>query len=219
MENKEIITPAHKSFWKQWMKKKCIINEEGLKIGDDYLMFFAERELMRKHAELLIGNNKEKDLLEIGYGLGVFSEEALTLGVKSYTIIEIHPELIERAKKWRQTLSNPDKVKIINHPWQLSLSILGKYDAIMYDSCPPPGWDNMDFKHLIEILCKYHLKDGGLFSYFNIGLSVDSEREKMLENNFRRTAELQYEMKVIPPNWSLSTDQFLVAVYKKLAKT
>lgn len=219
MKGEKIIFPEHELFWKQWIEKKCVIDSEGLKIGDDYLMFFAERELMRKHAGMLIGNNRKKNLLEIGYGLGIFSEEAFAVGVNSYTIIEIHPELIKRAKNWRETLIDPDKVKIISKPWQLSLNLLKKYDAIMYDSCPPPGWDNIDFKYLIEILCKDHLKDGGLFSYFNIGPSVDPERAKILENYFRRIAVLQYEIKVIPQNWSLPTDQFLVAVYKKLATT
>lgn len=217
MKGERIISPEHKLFWKQWVEKKCVVDSDGLKVGNNYLMFFAERELMRKHAEVLMGNDKEKDFLEIGYGLGIFSEEAFSLGVKSYTVVEIHPELVKKAENWRQTLSNPDKVKIIDKPWQLSLSLLKKYDAIMYDSCPPPGWDNIDFKYLIDILCENHLKEDGLFSYFNIGLSVDPERAKILEKNFRRTTVLQYEMKVIPRNWSLPTDQFLISVYKKLA--
>ncbi|MDD5531017.1 MAG: class I SAM-dependent methyltransferase [bacterium] len=193
----------------------CIIDKEGLKIGRQYVMFFNEKELMYKHASLLLQDNDSKDLLEIGYGLGIFSQAACSIGVKSQTIIEIHPWLVERAKIWRDSLKEPNKVFIINNAWQKSLESLGKYDAIMYDACSPSGYSHYDFEYLIEILCSEKLKAGGLLSFWNSGVRIPPIKEHILKNNFKTIHKYKYKMISIPKHWVQKTNCFIIPIAVK----
>lgn len=50
--------------------------------------------LMKQHANLCCHNNGH--VLEIGFGMGLFSNEAQKIGIKSHIIFESHPKIIER---------------------------------------------------------------------------------------------------------------------------
>lgn len=47
----------------------AVLDSEGLRIGDQYVMFFAEAELMREHATHLLAGSPQADVLEVGLGL------------------------------------------------------------------------------------------------------------------------------------------------------
>ena len=50
--------------------------------------------LMRKHAEVCCYTSGG-DILEIGFGMGLFANEVQRIGVKSHTIVEIHPQILK----------------------------------------------------------------------------------------------------------------------------
>jgi len=116
-----------------------LINQK-LTFNDDYIAFSSnwgiehvmmdwEDNLMKEHAKIACYN--KGDILEFGFGMGISATYIQSHNPKSHTIIEIHPQVIERAKLW--ALDKPS-VKIIEGDWFKCLDQLSKYDGIFFDT-------------------------------------------------------------------------------------
>jgi protein arginine N-methyltransferase 2 len=127
-----------------------ILNENGAEVMMDW-----EAPIMEKSAEFICHNNG--DVLEIGFGMGVCSDYIQTQGVNSHTIIEIHPEIIEKLKIWADNKSN---VTIVEGDWS-SVEDLSTYDGIFIDTYGDDNW--FDFKDFA--LAK--AKSGAKITYWN----------------------------------------------------
>ena len=108
-----------------------ILNEDGAEV-----MMNWEAVIMEKSAEYVCHNNG--DILEIGFGMGICSDYIQSQGVNSHTIIEIHPEIIERLKVWADGKSN---VTIVEGDWN-SIEDLSTYDGIFIDTYGDDNWSN-----------------------------------------------------------------------------
>ena len=84
-----------------------ILNEQGAEV-----MMSWEASIMEKSAEFICHNSG--DVLEIGFGMGICSDYIQAQGVNSHTIVEIHPEIIEKLKVWADGKSN---VTIVEGDW------------------------------------------------------------------------------------------------------
>ncbi len=73
------------------------------------------------------------DVLEVGFGCGYSSTRIQHYHPKSHTIIEYHPEVAKRARKWAEKYSN---VTIVEDTWQNALDTLGVFDTIFFDDYP-----------------------------------------------------------------------------------
>ena len=71
------------------------------------------------------------DILEIGFGMGIASGYIQSHSISSHTIIENHPQIIEKLKTWANGKSN---VNIISQSYQDVTGSLGTYDGIFYDT-------------------------------------------------------------------------------------
>ena len=111
---------------------------EDTKIVDTYsdmeVMMSWEAPIMEKSAEYICQSSG--DILEIGFGMGICADYIQAQGVNSHTIIEIHPQILERLNIWASGKSN---VTVIEGDWS-SLSISNKYDGIFLDTF---GDDNL----------------------------------------------------------------------------
>jgi spermidine synthase len=114
-----------------------------------------ETPMLQRQIDLL--DVKDKDVLEIGYGMGITSEMIQKAGPKSHTIIECHPQVINYAKATFPYINN---VNLIGDFWQNVIMSLGKFDRIFYD----PHLDDYDaFFQLVDM----KLREDGIFSYFH----------------------------------------------------
>ena len=100
-----------------------IVEEDGVEVMMDW-----EDLIMSKSAEYIC--QSKGDILEIGYGMGICADYIQAQGVNSHTIIEIHPQIIERLNAWASDKSN---VTIIEGDWN-SVSGLSTYDGIFMDT-------------------------------------------------------------------------------------
>ena len=91
------------------------------------VMMSWEAPIMKKSAEYICEN--KGDILEIGFGMGICSDYIQAQGVNSHTIVEIHPQIIERLKTWASGKSN---VTVVEGDWN-SVN-LGTYDGIFLDT-------------------------------------------------------------------------------------
>jgi hypothetical protein len=122
---------------------------------DMEVMMSWESPIMEKSAEFVSYNSG--DVLEIGFGMGICSDYIQAQGVNSHTIVEIHPQIIEKLHTWAY---GRDNVTIVEGDWS-SVNGLGTYDGIFLDTF---GDDNLDkFKEFAT----GKIKSGGKITYWN----------------------------------------------------
>ena len=109
-----------------------IITEDDREVMMDW-----EAPIMEKSAEYIC--ESKGDILEIGFGMGICSDYIQAQGVNSHTIVEIHPQVIEKLKIWAEDKSN---VTIIEGDW-LSSKISDKYDGIFLDTYGDESWNSL----------------------------------------------------------------------------
>ena len=116
--------------------KDTILTFEDDKIitGDDReVMMSWEAPIMEKSAEYIC--QSKGDILEIGFGMGICSDYIQAQDVNSHTIVEIHPQVIEKLNTWASGKSN---VTVIEGDWH-SVN-LDTYDGIFLDTFGDENW-------------------------------------------------------------------------------
>ena len=78
------------------------------------------------------------DILEFGFGMGISAGYIQSHNISTHTIIENHPQIIEKAKTWASGKSN---VTIIENDWYNVKDSLSTYDGIFYDTYGESNWD------------------------------------------------------------------------------
>ena len=137
--------------------KDTILTFEDDKILTDdsrEVMMDWEAPIMEKSAEYIC--ESKGDILEIGFGMGICSDYIQAQDVNSHTIVEIHPQIIEKLNKWAE---DKDNIIIVEGDW--SSVELGTYDGIFLDTF---GDENLS-KFKAFILSK--AKDGAKITYWN----------------------------------------------------
>ena len=99
------------------------------------VMMDWEAPIMEKSAEYIC--QSKGDILEIGFGMGICSDYIQAQNVNSHTIVEIHPQIIEKLKTWS---SNKSNVTVVEGDWS-SVS-LSTYDGIFLDTYGDENLDN-----------------------------------------------------------------------------
>jgi spermidine synthase len=193
-----------------------IVDAEGLRIGRQFVMFFAEAELMREHATRLADGVAGADILEVGLGLGVFAEQLPDRNIGSYTAIEPHPGVAALARQ-RVLDSFPAPVTVHNEPWQLVTLQAGAFDAIMYDTWPPDGHADADFADFVAHVAIPCLRPSGRFSFFHSGVHISRARRDVLDRHFASWTAHPYTMPAadVPPRWTKPTRDFLIPIATK----
>ena len=118
------------------------------------VMMSWEAPIMEKSAEYIC--QSKGDILEIGFGMGICSDYIQAQGVNSHTIVEIHPQIIERLKAWAEDKNN---VTIIEGDWHDAE--LGTYDGIFLDTFGDLSLDNF------KLFALSKAKDGTKITYWN----------------------------------------------------
>jgi len=146
-------------------------NREPLEFTEDYLflkrlknktrkgtgtvMESWEIPMMQKHVDLL--DVKDKDVLEIGFGMGISATMIQNAKPKSHTIIESHPHVLNY---FVEKFPYKDNVKMIPGFWQNIIMGLDKYDCIFFDTHMDKA---EDFFNLVDL----KLRESGKFTYFH----------------------------------------------------
>ena len=129
---------------------KIVDDSSGFEVMMDW-----EAPIMEKSAEYICHNSG--DVLEIGFGMGICADYIQAQGVNSHTIIEIHPQILERLNAWASGKSN---VTVIEGDWS-SVSGLGTYDGIFIDTFGDDNWFNFKDFALAKA------KSGAKITYWN----------------------------------------------------
>jgi hypothetical protein len=161
--------------------KDNILTFSDDKIVDDAdmeVMMDWESPIMEKSAEYIC--QSKGDILEIGFGMGICADYIQSQGVNSHTIIEIHPQILERLNTWASGKSN---VTVIEGDWN-SVSGLGSYDGIFIDTYGDGNWSN--FKTFALAKAKSEAK----ITYWN---------SKVFENNEHNFDNISFKQVSVVP--------------------
>ena len=148
--------------------KDTILTFEDDKIAIDdgrEVMMAWEAPIMEKSAEYIC--QSKGDILEIGFGMGICADYIQAQNVNSHTIVEIHPQILERLNTWAEGKSN---VTIIEGDWN-SVSGLGTYDGIFIDTYGDENWSNFKSFALAKA------KSGAKITYWNNFTDSRNEHE------------------------------------------
>ena len=118
--------------------KDTILTFEDDKIVTDdnkEVMMSWEAPIMEKSAEYIC--QSKGDILEIGFGMGICSDYIQAEGVNSHTIVEIHPQIIEKLDIWAEGKTN---VTVVEGDWN-SVE-LSTYDGIFIDTFGDENWSS-----------------------------------------------------------------------------
>jgi guanidinoacetate N-methyltransferase len=163
-----------------------VYRDEQLLIDGREVMQAWEEPVMRAMARNITAEHG--DVLEIGYGLGISARRILEFGCRSYTVLEPHPIVIERARRWGERQDTP--VTTVLGAWPLDADKLGAYDGIFFDPFPQT-WNERTDAYLFEQLrhLRAHLRARGVVTYFGRYSSLLPERhQRFLYDMFSEVA-------------------------------
>ena len=126
--------------------------------GDEEVIIMMDWEHPAMSASAAYVTEGGGDILEIGFGMGISANYIQSHSVSSHTIIEPHPQMVEKAVEWSNGKSN---VTIISQSWADVTGSLGTYDGIFYDT----SYDNRH--NLFSSSLSELTKTGTKFSVFN----------------------------------------------------
>ena len=148
------------------------------------VMMDWEDAVMKKSANYVCENGG--DILEIGFGMGIAANYIQANSINSHTIVENHPQIIEKAKAWA---SDKPNVTIIENDWNTVKDkrrkiCLATYDGIFYDTFADDNMDN--FKSSLANLA-------------NTGCKVTWWNSVNSENNYYNIDGVTYEAITVNP--------------------
>ena len=169
-----------------------------LELSDDEIMESWQEPIMQAMAEAVSGAGKE--VLEIGFGLGVSAEMIQKTGPRKHTIVECNDSIIERFQVWRNGHSDRD-IEIVKGLWQDRIDSLGMFDGIFFHTYPLTDEEYMAYVHESVTFAEHffahaaaHLRPGGIFTYFSNEIdSLSRGHQRALLNHFSA-----YLVKIVP---------------------
>ncbi|MBB5829535.1 class I SAM-dependent methyltransferase [Micromonospora carbonacea] len=212
----KILSEVHQRHLAALLDQPAVIDAEGLRIGSQYVMFFAEADLMREHVARLTEGFSRPDVLEVGLGLGVFAAQLSKREVGSYTAIEPHPG-VALAARTRLVEAFDAPMRVYIDPWQLVTLPIEAFDAIMYDTWPPDGHADPDFAEFVANVAIPCLRPGGRFSFFHSGTAISPARRAVLDRHFTEWTTHPHTMPAeqTPPHWTKPSRDFLIPIATK----
>ena len=156
---------------------KIVVEDSGSHHNGMEVMMDWEHPIMSASAAYVTENGG--DILEIGFGMGISAGYIQSHSISSHTIIENHPQIIEKLKTWSSGKSN---ITIVSQSWYDALDSLGTYDGIFNDTFDDE--DDAYFSASLSSLVKSGTKvtffwanDGDILNVVDTQIKIDSFRE------------------------------------------
>ena len=146
------------------------------------------------------------DVLEVGFGRGVSASLIQRHGVRSHTIIECNPHVIDRFHRWRDGYVDRD-VRIVAGLWQDVIESLGDFVAVFFhtyaldeDEAVELVASSVTFAAHFFPVAATHLRSGGVFTYLSNEIdTVGRSHQRLLFDHFS-AVRLQRVALTIPRN-------------------
>jgi protein arginine N-methyltransferase 2 len=134
---------------------KIVVEDSGSHHNGMEVMMDWEHSIMSASAAYITEGGG--DILEIGFGMGIASGYIQSHSISSHTIIENHPQILEKLETWASGKSN---VTVVEGDWY-TVDGLSTYDGIFLDTFGDDNFNNFKTFALAKI------KSGGKITYWN----------------------------------------------------
>jgi guanidinoacetate N-methyltransferase len=173
-------------------------------LADDEIMEDWQIPLMRAMAEVV--TESHGDVLEIGFGRGVSAGFIQDCGVRSHTLVECNPSVIQRFHDWRQAYPERD-IRLIEGKWQEVKDQFSVYDGVFFHTFPLDEEEYLELavksvtfaEHFFPTAAKA-LRSGGVFTYMTNEIDSLSRAHQRLLLRYFRSFSLSVQPLQIPPN-------------------
>jgi tetratricopeptide (TPR) repeat protein len=148
---------------KDYLSSELTFSGDELLMPDGFeVMMEWERPIMERSAEIICVRGG--DVLNVGFGMAIIDTAIQKHDIDSHTIIEAHPQVVEKAEAWA---ADKKGVRIVPKRWQDALSEIGPFDGIYFDTLMPP---------MIPFMLETPrlLKPGGVFTFFQMMIQFDN---------------------------------------------
>lgn len=145
-----------------WRATPLTYEADGLLAGGLQVMQYWEQPLMKRLAEYATRNRGR--VLEIGFGLGISSQEIMKCGCDEYVVVEAHPEVAKQARAWGERQRVP--VTVIEDFWQNVVHDLGHFNGILFDTYPINDDPRSNNYHRFLPVAHYLLAPAGGITYY-----------------------------------------------------
>ena len=128
--------------------------EDRILVDKKNVMMLWEHPIMEEVANYICRDGG--DILEMGFGMGISADYIQSHNIDSHTIVECHPQILEKLYKWAKDKPN---VTILAGRWWDVRRYFKKYNGIFHDTygrdelgkissiLPLIGKDNMKFSY------------------------------------------------------------------------
>ena len=203
----------------EWGNAPAIYDDHTLKILGNEVMEDWEMPYMNRLAAVATQNGGA--ILELGYGMGISSRAIHEHDIESHTVIEAHPDVIQKCVQDNRQRLIDGKMRICSGFWQNVTPTMASetFDGILFDTYPI-GEDEMIGPHMFFFDEAHRLlKPGGVLTYYS-DEAVDLKPphvQRLVEAGFSE-ATIDFEVcEVTPPEnceyWSDST--IIVPIVRK----
>lgn len=160
-------------------KEKLFFDEDSIQVymgSNDrrqHVMHVAETSLMHSLSDLVTSNGGH--ILELGFGMGICSNRIQqNPNVTSHTIIEVHPEVYQRALDWAKDKAN---VKVLLGDWIEVIPTIKdvKFHGVLHDTFSDPNIEKLI--ELVKPICE----KGCVIAFF---LNHQNKDLKVLKHTF-----------------------------------
>jgi guanidinoacetate N-methyltransferase len=159
-------------------------------LRDDEIMEDWQIPVMKAMAD--IAGAAHGDVLEVGFGRGISATFLQDAGVRSHTIVECNPSVIERFDAWRARLPPERHITLVEGRWQDVTDRLGEYDAAFFHTYPLDEEEYADVARNVTFAAPFfpvaaaHLRPGGVFTYLtNEADALGRAHQRLLFEHFR----------------------------------
>lgn len=200
--SKNTLRHYSKSAQEKWNTIEPEFTKKALLINKYQVMQRWEDNYMKSLAA--VASSHGGKVLEVGFGLGMaarFIERSKN--VKSHTVIECHPKVIQHARKLFSKQLASGRMKLLKGFWEDITPKMGdeSFDGILFDSCPLES--GVEFFQFFPFFLEARrlLKKGGIFTYFSDeATNISPKHMKELEKAGFKKEEIRFKVvKVRPP--------------------
>ena len=116
-------------------------------------------------------------ILEVGFGMGLSAREIQTAAITSHTILECHPDVLERCLAEHRGAIAEGAIRLITGFWQDTTPLLAScsFDGILFDTYPVESGEDIGPHMWFFEEAHRLLKPGGVLTYYSNEVEVLSE--------------------------------------------
>lgn len=162
-----------------------------------------ERPLMRAMADIV--GRPDRDVIEVGFGMGISATFIQEHGVRSHTIIDSNDDVIAAAHRWREAYPDRD-IRLVHGSWEEVAGRVGSADAILFDAYPQSEAEfaasvieSVTFAEGFFPTAAALLRPGGVLTYYTNEIDSFSRRHQRLLLKYFSNLTLSVVRDLAPP--------------------